>query len=163
MYMFKKDIVIDHLNALLALELRAIEHYLLYSSRMNSMGFNKMASFFKKESMDELEHANKFMERIFFLGGEPSLDNASSKKEYSKVSSDIAEILKSTIALEEKAVIQYQKSIADIEVNKDLTTADFLLEILKEEECHLYSLRKQLSVLNSIGTQNYILLHCMDH
>jgi bacterioferritin len=147
-----KTQVIEALNQALAEEITALNQYFMHAELCEHWGFEGLSKFVKKQSIDEMKHAEKLVERILKLGGIPRLD-ASIKL---KIGKDVAEMLANDYALEEGAVRDYNKWIEVARQAEDNGTRIFLEAILKDEESHLDWLGTQRDLIASIGIQNYL-------
>ena len=144
--------VIDHLNIILRNELVAINQYFLHAKILQDQGFTKLAAVSKKESIDEMKHADAIIERILFLKGIPNMDN------YKKLSvaSEAEAMIKNDLNLEIDAIKDLSNAISVAEKAKDTGTKDLLEKILISEEDHQDFLETQLGLIKSLGIQNYL-------
>ena len=144
--------VLDHLNRVLANELTAINQYFLHSRMFANWGLGKLRKHEHEESIDEMKHADKLIERILFLEGMPKMD------ELGKISigTNVKQQLENDLALEKSAVVAYNRAIEVCRKAGDNATADFLKDILKDEEEHVDNLETELGLIEQVGLQNYL-------
>jgi bacterioferritin len=145
--------IIDLLNRQLTLELTSMDQYLAHSKIYEDWGIEKLHHQLSHEYEEELEHANKLIERILFLEGTP--DTASRKP--INVGSNVKEMLENDLAAEHTV----QKSLIEIisvcETEKDYVTREILEKLLDDTEMdHIYWLEQHLNLINLIGLPNYI-------
>ena len=145
--------IIDLLNRQLTLELTSMDQYLAHSKIYEDMGIEKLHHQLSHEYEEELEHANKLIERILFLEGTP--DTAS--RQPINVGSNVKEMLENDLAAEHIV----QKSLIEIisvcEDEKDYVTREILETLLDDTEMdHIYWLEQHLNLINLIGLPNYI-------
>lgn len=147
--------VIQYLNDGLKKELTAINQYFLHSRMLEDWGVTKLAKHEYKESIEEMMHADKFIKRILFLEGLPNL------QELGKlfIGEDVKEILECDLKLELDGVKGYKEAVAYCDTVQDYVSRDLFLEILKEEEHHVDYLETQLTLIEQIGIEKYILLN----
>jgi len=146
--------VISWLNAVLKAELTAINQYFLHSRMLKDWGVSKLADKEYKESIEEMEHADKIIERILFLGGLPNLQDLG--KLY--IGETVQEILECDKKLEDEAVPLYRDAVEYCENVRDYGTRDLLQSILIDEEEHVDYLETQFDLIKQMGIQNYIQL-----
>ena len=145
---------IDWLNKALKAELTAINQYFLHSRMLKDWGVSKLAKKEYEESIEEMNHADKIIERILFLGGLPNLQDLG--KLY--IGETVEEILQCDMKLEDIAVPMYRDAVAHCEKVRDYGTRDILQAILIEEENHVDFLETQFDLIKQMGIQNYIQL-----
>lgn len=146
--------VIEILNETLKNELTAINQYFLHYRMLNHWGIEKLAKFEYEESIDEMKHADKLAERIFFLDGLPNFQMLGRLR----IGETVEEILKADLALENEAIPQLREGIAYCESIRDYVTRDLLQHILESEEEHVDTLETQFEMIERMGIQNYIQL-----
>ena len=146
--------VIEHLNKALKAELTAINQYFLHSRMLGDWGVSKLAKKEYDESIEEMQHADKIIERILFLGGLPNLQELG--KLY--IGEDVKEILECDMKLEDEAIPMYKDAIEICEKLRDYGTRDLLRTILNDEEEHVDFLETQFDLIKQVGIQNYIQL-----
>ena len=146
--------VIEWLNKALKAELTAINQYFLHSRMLKDWGVSKLADKEYKESIEEMEHADKIIERILFLGGLPNLQDLG--KLY--IGETVQEILECDMKLEDEAVPMYRDAVEYCESVRDYGSRDLLQSILLDEEEHVDFLETQFDLIKQMGIQNYVLL-----
>nr|WP_218045053.1 bacterioferritin [Kiloniella spongiae] len=144
--------VIEHLNTALTHELTAINQYYLHYKLLQDWGVEGLAKHEYKESIEEMQHADKLMDRILLLDGFPNLQNLNKLK----IGEDVEEILKCDLAGELEAVEVYKEGIAYCESVQDYGSRELLREILVDEEEHVDHLESQFELIKRVGIQNYI-------
>lgn len=144
--------VVDALNAGLTIELTAINQYFCQSKMCKNWGLNKLAAKHYVESIGEMKHAEKLIDRILFLEGVPEI----ARYDVIKVGTDVKEQFENDLALETKGVNAYNDAIAlCIKVN-DSGSRELLATILVESEEHVDWLETQLDLIRQVGMQNYL-------
>ena len=146
--------VIKHLNTALKAELTAINQYFLHSRMLKDWGVSKLAKKEYDESIEEMQHADKIIERILYLGGLPNLQDLGKLH----IGENVQEILECDMKLEDEAVPMYKDAIEACEKVRDYGTRDLLQTILNDEEEHVDYLETQFDLIKQVGIQNYIQL-----
>jgi bacterioferritin len=146
--------VIDYLNEVLKNELTAINQYFLHYRMLNHWGVTKLAKFEYGESIDEMKHADRLAERIFFLDGLPNFQLLGRLK----IGESVEEILKGDLDLEYEALPVLKDGIAYCESIRDYVTRDLFQTILDSEEEHIDILETQFELIERMGIQNYVQL-----
>jgi bacterioferritin len=142
--------VIEHLNTVLANELTAINQYFLHSKMFKNWGLEKLAAHEYKESIDEMKHADKLMERILFLEGQPSV-----RLKKLLVGDSTKSVLACDLKLELAGHGDLKAAIVDCENTGDFVSRDLFQDILESEEGHIDWLETQLALIDKVGIQNY--------
>jgi bacterioferritin len=146
----KKD-VIDILNEALKHELGAVNQYWLHYRMLEDWGYTKLAKKERKESIEEMQHADKLVARIIFLEGHPNLQYIAPLI----IGQNIKEVLESDLKGEYLARDLYKRARDICRKNEDLESMALFEELLADEEGHIDFLETQLDLLDKIGVQNY--------
>ena len=149
-----KPEVIEVLAKMLKEELGAISEYFIHAEMCESWGYKKLSDHTKKESISEMKHAEKLIERILFLDGTPNLNDMPKLA----VGNNVKQQFENDLALEKNAVTEYNAGIATCRKAGDHASADLLQTILAEEEGHVDFLEEQLNLIEEVGMQNYLAL-----
>jgi len=144
--------VIKWLNAQLTNELTAINQYFLHARMYKHWGFDKIAKKEYDESIGEMKHADKLIDRILMLGGLPNLQALHKIM----IGEDTKEMLECDLKLEQGAQQTVKNGIAAAEAAADYVSRDLLLAILEDTEEHIDWLETQLELIDKIGIQNYL-------
>jgi len=144
--------VIAALGEMLKEELTAINQYILHSEMQENWGYHRLSGLTKKQSIGEMKHAEHLIERILFLEGMPKLDELGKLR----IGRDVKQQLQNDLALEKGAVGDYNRAIETCRKASDNATADFLKDILKDEEEHVDFLETQLGLIDQLGYENYL-------
>ena len=146
------DKVIAHLNKILYNELRAINQYFLHSRMLSDWGLDKFAEYEYSESMDEMQHADKLIQRILFLEGLPNLQDLG----VLYIAEEPIEVLSNDLKLEHEAIPDLKEAIKHCESVKDFVSRDLLQKILESEEEHVDHLETQLALIDKVGKENFL-------
>ncbi|AVT12322.1 bacterioferritin [Paracidovorax avenae] len=144
--------VISHLQAQLKNELTAINQYFLHYRMLKHWGFDRLAKKEYEESIGEMKHADRIMDRIFMLDGLPNLQDLGKLQ----VGEDVPEILECDLRSERGAQATIKEGIAHCEAVRDYVSRDLLQEILEDTEEHIDFLETQLGLVEQVGVQNYL-------
>ncbi len=145
--------IIDLLNQQLTLELTSMDQYLAHSKIYEDWGIHKLHEQLAHEYEEELEHAQKLIERILFLEGTP--DTASRKPIH--VGSNVKEMLENDLAAERTVAESLRDIIEACEQERDYVTREILGTLLDDTETdHIFWLEQHLGLIDRIGLQNYI-------
>ncbi len=149
--------VIEQLNKALREELTAINQYFLHAEMFENWGYRKLSGFIKKQSIGEMKHAEKLIERILFLDGTPSMEPLKLT-----VGGNVRQAIESDLNLELSAVSEYNAAIQIAVQEKDNGTRDLLVILLKDEESHVDFLESQLHQINELGYERYLTMQMGD-
>lgn len=153
--MLRDPKVIEHLNTQLTNELTAINQYFLHARTLRHWGVTKLGKHEYEESIEEMRHADDLIERILFLDGLPNVQRLNQIR----VGETVEEILKSDLALEEKAMADLREGIAYCESVRDYVSRDLLRRILSNEEEHVDFIERQFDLIKKIGIERYTQLN----
>ncbi len=143
--------VIEYLNKSLRHELTAVNQYWLHYRLLDDWGFKKLAAKEREESIEEMQHADKLVERIIFLEGHPNLQTLDPLK----IGENIEECLKSDLEAEYSARALYKEAREACRDAGDYVTMQLFEGLLSDEEGHIDFIETELDLLEKIGIQNY--------
>jgi len=146
------DEVIQVLQEVLSAELTAVNQYFIHARMNENWGFKKLAEYIRKESIEEMMHAQKVIDRILYFDGAPNM----SKYMKINVGKDVPEQFRNDLEVEYQAVPRLNKGIEVARAIGDNGTRALLEAILKEEEEHVDWLEAQLGLIKEIGVENYL-------
>ena len=144
--------VIALLNQQLKNELTAINQYFLHARMYRHWGFERLAKKEYEESIGEMKHADKLIDRILMLDGLPNVQDMHKIM----IGEDVPEMLAADLALEKGAQATVKDGIAAAELSRDYVSRDLLLMILEDTEEHIDWLETQHDLLAKLGLQNYL-------
>lgn len=147
--------VIERLNEGLFLELGAVNQFWLHYRLLEDWGYGLLAKKEREESLEEMAHADKIIERIIFLEGHPNLQTLSPLK----IGQNVKEVLESDLEGEYTAQASYKKSREICQEKGDYVSMKLFEELLADEEGHIDFLETQLELLETIGEAKYGLLN----
>ena len=146
--------VIELLNEALKNELTAVNQYWLHYRLLDNLGVKQLAEFERRESIDEMKHADRLAERILFLDGLPNFQMLGRLH----IGQTVEEMLRADLELEVEAVEQLKGAIVHCESVRDFTSRDLFADILANEEEHVDHLEQQFALIAATGIQNYVQL-----
>jgi bacterioferritin len=144
--------VIDILNEILTGELTTINQYFLHARMCKNWGYERLGEKIRKESIDEMKHADRLIERILFLEGLPNVQKLGKVN----IGQSVPEILKNDLAAEMHAVPLLNKSVETCRQLGDNGSEHLLKEILVSEEEHVDWLEAQLELIKQVGEAHYM-------
>ena len=146
--------VIEILNEVLTNELTAVNQYFLHARMQKNWGFTKLGDYTYSESIDEMKHADLLIERILFLEGHPNVQ----RLDPVRIGESVPEQLAADLAVEVHAMEALRRGIVVCQDKADTVTRLLLEEILRSEEEHVDYLETQISLVRSLGEQEYLQL-----
>jgi len=146
--------LIEFLNKALGNELIAINQYFLHARMFKNWGIHRLGKHEYEESIDEMKHADKLIDRILFLDGLPNLQDLGKLL----IGENVPEILECDLKLEMAALPTLKEGIAYAEKIQDYISRELMEDILESEEEHVDWLETQLEQIKQMGLQNYIQL-----
>lgn len=143
------------LNEVLKAELTAINQYFLHAEMLENWGYERLAKHTRKESIEEMTHAEKLMERILLLDGAPNMTD------YFKINigQNVKAQLKNDLDLEYAAVKRLNDGVKSCVAAGDNGSRELLEKILLDEEHHIDWLEAQLHAIDEMGIENYLAQH----
>ena len=147
------DTVVAELNEALREELTAINQYFVHAEMCHNWGYHRLGSYIRKQSIDEMKHAEQLIERVLFLDGTP-------KMEYLELNfgGDVRAQIEADLKLEVNAVAMYNKAIRVAREAGDDQSRELFSTLLKDEEEHVDWLEAQLHQITEMGYERYLTL-----
>jgi bacterioferritin len=144
--------VIALLNEALKEELTAINQYFLHAEMCENWHYSKLGNYIKKQSIDEMKHAESLIERILFLDGTPTMNEAMTLS----IGRNVREQLESDLKLETDAVGMYNRCVKVAREEGDNASRELFEQLLKDEEEHVDWLEAQLHQIAELGYERYL-------
>ena len=144
-------VVIDALNEILTGELTAVNQYFLHARMLEDWGYAKRGKEEYDESIEEMRHADRLIQRILLLGGLPNLQDLG--KLY--IGENLREVIECDLRLELEGIAHYRQAIKICEEAFDYVSRDLLIHILADEEEHQDKNRTELELIEKIGIENF--------
>ncbi|MBF7054154.1 bacterioferritin [Halomonas sp. KAO] len=145
--------VIEHLNRALGNELVAINQYFLHAKMYKDWGLKRLAKWEYDESIEEMVHADKLIERILFLEGIPNLQDLGKLH----IGENVREMLECDLKIEHEGRNDYIAAIEYCEQVKDYVSRDLFRDLLADEEEHIDHIETELGLIDKVGIENYML------
>jgi bacterioferritin len=143
--------VIEQLNRALREELTAINQYFVHCEMYENWGYDRLSKRIKKQSIDEMKHAEALIERIFFLDGAPTMAPLALS-----IGKNVKEMIESDLKAELGAIELYNEAALIAANEKDNSTRDLFIKLLKEEDGHADFLEIQLHQIEELGYERYL-------
>jgi bacterioferritin len=143
--------VIAQLNRALREELTAINQYFIHAEMCENWGYDRLSKYIKKQSIDEMKHAEALIERVLFLDGAPTMEPLALT-----VGKGVKEMIASDLKLELGAIVLYNEAARISADEKDNGTRDLFIKLLKDEEGHADWLETQLHQIAELGYERYL-------
>jgi bacterioferritin len=147
--------VIEYLNKALRSELTSVNQYWLHYRLLENWGYRDLAKKWRKESIEEMEHADKLVHRIIFLDGFPNMQVLDPLR----IGQNVKEVLDCDLATEVSARALYEEAATYCHGAKDYVSRDLFEELMADEEKHIDFLETQLQLVAQLGLQLYAQHH----
>ena len=144
--------IIKLLNTVLTNELTSVNQYFLHARMIDNWGFKRLGKIVYDESIEEMKHADTLIKRVLFLDGLPNLQDLHKLA----LGESVTEALSADLALETAGQATLIPGIAQCEKAQDYVSREILVRILEDTEDHIDFLETQLSLIRSLGEQNYL-------
>jgi bacterioferritin len=151
------DKVIAELNRALREELTAINQYFIHAEMCHNWGYHKLGSFIRKQSIDEMKHAEALIERVLFLDGTPTMEPLALN-----IGQTVRAQIEADLKLEVGAVGMYNNAVAIARDSGDDQSRDLFSKLLKAEEEHVDWLEAQLHMIKEMGYERYLTMQVED-
>ena len=146
---------IEYLNKALRHELTAVNQYWLHYRLLDNWGYRALAKIWRKESIEEMQHADKLIERIIFLDGFPNMQTLESLH----IGQTVKEVIDRDLQAEMAARALYEEAATHCHSVKDYVTRDLFEELMHDEEDHIDFLETQLDLVAKLGLELYAQHH----
>jgi bacterioferritin len=147
--------VIDYLNKALRHELTAVNQYWLHYRLLENWGYKALAKQWRKESIEEMQHADKLVERVIFLDGFPNMQVLDPLH----IGQNVKEVLDCDLAAEISARTLYEEAATHCHAVRDYVTRDLFEKLMHDEEEHIDFLETQLDLVAKLGVELYAQHH----
>jgi bacterioferritin len=147
--------VIDYLNKSLRHEMTAVNQYWLHYRLLDNWGYKSLAKQWRKESIEEMQHADKLIERVIFLDGFPNLQVLDPLH----IGQNVKEVLDCDLGAEMSARALYEEAATHCHAVKDYVSRDLFEKLMHDEEEHVDFLETQLDLVAKLGLQLYAQHH----
>jgi bacterioferritin len=147
--------VIDYLNKALRHELTAVNQYWLHYRLLDNWGYKALAKQWRKESIEEMQHADKLIERIIFLDGNPNMQTLDSLR----IGQTVREVLDRDLQAETEARALYEEAATHCHSVKDYVTRGLFEQLMHDEEHHIDFLETQIDLVAKLGPELYAQHH----
>jgi bacterioferritin len=147
--------VLDYLNKALRHELTAVNQYWLHYRLLDNWGYKSLAKQWRKESIEEMQHADKLVERIIFLDGFPNMQVLDPLH----IGQNVKEVLDCDLAAEISARTLYEEAATHCHSVRDYVTRDLFEKLMHDEEEHIDFLETQLDLVAKLGLELYAQHH----
>ena len=147
--------VIDYLNKALRHELTAVNQYWLHYRLLDNWGYKALAKQWRKESIEEMQHADKLIERIIFLDGNPNMQTLDSLR----IGQTVKEVLDRDLQAETEARALYEEAATHCHSVKDYVTRGLFEQLMHDEEHHIDFLETQIDLVAKLGPELYAQHH----
>ena len=147
--------VIDYLNKALRHELTAVNQYWLHYRLLDNWGYKALAKQWRKESIEEMQHADKLIERIIFLDGNPNMQTLDSLR----IGQTVKEVLDRDLQAETEARALYAEAATYCHSVKDYVTRGLFEQLMHDEEHHIDFLETQIDLVARLGLELYAQHH----
>lgn len=145
--------VIEELNHALREELTAINQYFIHAEMCENFGYERLSKYIKKQSIGEMKHAEKLIERILFLDGTPSMEPMALN-----IGQTVKQMIENDLALEINAVAMYNKAVAVARAENDNGSRELLEMLVMDEEEHVDWLEAQVHQMKEMGYERYLIM-----
>jgi bacterioferritin len=147
--------VVDYLNKALRHELTAVNQYWLHYRLLDNWGYKSLAKQWRKESIEEMQHADKLIERIIFLEGFPNMQVLDPLH----IGQNVKEVLDYDLAAEMSARALYEEAATHCHSVRDYVSRDLFEKLMHDEEEHIDFLETQLDLVAKLGLELYAQHH----